>query len=120
MAESQQPYPYTEIVNFKQKAQWIETSLSIERLLPYMRSAGYDYEKAFHQYLYNARLSKSLLFPLHILEVTLRNRIQWVLKEAFNRDDWHEDPNFIDMLKPKSKDSLQKAKSNAKSNSIDD
>lgn len=120
MAESQQPYPYTEIVNLKQKAQWIETSLSIERLLPYMRSAGYDYEKAFHQYLYNARLSKSLLFPLHILEVTLRNRIQWVLKEAFNRDDWHEDPNFIDMLKPKSKDSLQKAKSNAKSNSIDD
>lgn len=42
MAESQQPYPYTEIVNLKQKAQWIETSLSIERLLPYMRSAGYD------------------------------------------------------------------------------
>lgn len=47
MAESQQPYPYTEIVNLKQKAQWIETSLSIERLLPYMRSAGYDYEKHF-------------------------------------------------------------------------
>lgn len=120
MAESQQAYPYTEVVKSKQKAQWIESSLSIERLLPYMKSAGHDYEKAFHQYLYNARLSKSLLFPLHILEVTLRNRIQWVLKDAFNCDDWHENPTFIDMLKQRSKDGLQKAKSNAKSNAIDD
>lgn len=69
MAESQVPYPYTEDNHS------IISSLSEARFAPYLKNAGFNQHYAFSLYLYNARLSKAFLYPLHILEVTLRNRI---------------------------------------------
>jgi len=119
MAESQQTYPYEELINRSSKGQLIELSFSQSRLSPYMYKAGYDYEKAFNLYLYNARLSKSFLFPLHALEITLRNKIHGVLTKEFS-ENWHCNNDFLKMVEEKGENTLKKAEKNAVTNSIED
>lgn len=120
MAECQEKYPYEDIINEKSKGEWIELSLSRERLNPYMKKAGYDYGAALNWYLFNARLSKSFLFPLHALEITLRNRLSNLLANEFG-DDWHNSEDFREHIdKRKSLDGLQKAIDNANTESIED
>lgn len=119
MAESQQTYPYEEIIENYTKGERIELSFSRERLFPYMHRSGHKYDKAFNFYLYNARLSKAFLFPLHALEVTLRNRIQWVLSQEFS-EDWHQNSTFKRMLNEAGVASLMKAEGKATSGNIED
>ncbi len=69
MAESQVPY------NYKDTGADLINTLSETRFRPYLVSAGRDQDYAFALYLYNARMAKAFLYPLHILEITLRNRI---------------------------------------------
>ena len=111
MAESQQAYPYNEVIENtkKSRAEHIEIELSSERLLPYFNDGKQDWHIAFNLYLYNARLSKAFLYPLHILEVTLRNKLHELFCSVFN-DDWPNDPTFIAMLNQHSSNSLAKAK----------
>ncbi|ELR64653.1 hypothetical protein C942_02224 [Photobacterium marinum] len=119
MAESQEKYAYTDIICEKSKGEWIELSLSEERFSPYMYKAGHDYEKAFNLYLYNARLSKAFLFPLHALEVALRNKMQSIFAKEFC-DDWHEDEDFREMLSEDGLKSLDRAIKNATTTDIED
>ncbi|WP_271437108.1 hypothetical protein [Lentibacter algarum] len=89
MADSQHPFDYTEpTVNA------LTTRLSPERMTTYLSATGGDKDWAFAMYLYNSRLAKSLLYPLNITEVTLRNAVDDVLvKEYGNR--WHECPDLL-------------------------
>lgn len=120
MAESQEAYDYTEIVLDKSKERWIELGLSSDRLGPYLTRAGNNYSRAYNLYLFNARLSKAFLFPLHALEVTLRNRIKSVLTQVYNVDDWHLEPQFRVLLTKDGRDSLNKAETLAHSAGISD
>lgn len=83
----------------------IISNLSSYRFDTYLLLADHDTNLAFNLYLYNSRLAKSLLFPLHILEVTLRNKISLILHNDFGTD-WHKSSNFTSILTPKSNTSL--------------
>jgi hypothetical protein len=121
MAESQQAYPYKEVIEStkKSRAEHIEADLSNERLSPYFNDGKYDWHIAFNLYLYNARLSKAFLYPLHILEVTLRNKLHELFCSVFN-DQWPNDPTFQAMLNPHSLNSLNKAVHKVNNRSTED
>ncbi|MGB0565525.1 MAG: Abi family protein [Alteromonas macleodii] len=113
MAECQTPYCYTSTSDELKK------SLSENRFLPYLKKAGYDNSYAFNLYLYNARLSKAFLYPLHILEVCLRNRISAVLEEDFG-ESWPLAQSFRSILSKESLANLEKATERSKSHSTGD
>lgn len=113
MAESQVHYDYTDA------GQAIRGGLSEERFTPYMEKAGWHEEYAFNLYLYNARLSKSFLYPLHILEVVLRNRINSIFCSAYGHR-WPWNPSFIDVLSKESQDALANGIRRAASSNTED
>jgi hypothetical protein len=103
MAESQVPYRYT-----PQSLLELESNLSSPRFGAYLLRAGHHRDYAVQLYLYNARLAKSLLFPLHIMEVALRNGIDCVLTSLFGQE-WPSEQAFRTILTVESNNSLQKA-----------
>lgn len=113
MAESQASYQYTN------SGGEIKTNLSEERFAPYMQRAGHRPEYAFNLYLYNARLSKAFLFPLHILEVSLRNRINAIFSADFGTH-WPHDVTFRATLSDESQSALDKGMKRAKSTKTED
>lgn len=108
MAESQQNYTY------ENKGLEIKNSLSEERFTPYLKQADNDAEYAFRLYLYNARLAKAFLFPLHILEVTIRNRMSSVFVTDYGLN-WPHEQSFRSALSQESLKSLDKGISRSKS-----
>lgn len=100
MAESQVPY-------FYENNGAIIKDLSDARFTPYLKNAGFNKKYAFNLYLYNARLSKAFLFPLHILEVTLRNRMNEIFSTSFN-EKWYECKAFRSGLSQESLDALDR------------
>ena len=88
MAESQVPFAY-----LPERLRAIRASISEPRFATYMAKGGNHEEYAFALYLYNARLAKAFLYPLNIVEVTLRNAIDQMLIRRFG-DDWPENPSF--------------------------
>ncbi|CAD0353666.1 hypothetical protein ABQW67_08785 [Xanthomonas hortorum] len=104
MGECQTPFTYdaTSIPELKRV-------ISDPRFEPFRKRAGYQSDElAFAYYLYNARLAKSLLFPLHICEVTLRNALNDLFTSSFNAA-WWRDPAFEALLTVESQNALQRA-----------
>lgn len=77
MAESQAPYSYSPETLLD-----LQAAMSSSRFAPYRKEAANDEVYAIELYLYNARVAKSLLYPLQMAEVTVRNAIN----EVFSRD----------------------------------
>ena len=92
MAESQLPFPYTPADIAAVKA-----ALSAARFATYLTRAGNDEAYALALYLYNARLAKAFLYPLHVAEVTLRNAIDESLVAMYG-PDWPYDTRFRNQL----------------------
>jgi hypothetical protein len=113
MAESQTPYAYVAT-----GPELIE-SLSVDRFSTYLADAKEDQEYAFKLYLYNARLAKAFLYPLHILEITLRNRINHILSNSFG-EMWPHNQALRYKLSTESLRSLDTGIDRAKSNSTVD
>lgn len=113
MAESQVPYQYatcgTALVD----------TLSEARFKPYLLSAARDQDFAFALYLYNARMAKAFLYPLHILEVVLRNRISDIFTVMFN-ENWCIDKHFRQILTQESRDALDRGIDRSNSNNTGD
>ncbi|RQM36403.1 Abi family protein [Erwinia psidii] len=107
MAESQVPYDYAG------NEAGIIGNLSKERFAPYLKNAGFNTQYAFSLYLYNARLSKSFLYPLHILEVTLRNRMSEIFSVYFD-EKWFDHSSFRSGLSAESMDALDRGIRRAK------
>lgn len=104
MAESQHPFPYTPADLTSLKA-----ALSAARFAAYLRRAGNDEAHAFALYLYNARLAKAFLYPLHVVEVTLRNAIDESLVAVYGAN-WPSDDHFrTQVLTPDGLTTLDKA-----------
>ena len=66
----------------------LSNGLSSTRMGRYLKGAGFDETRAVKMYLWNVALSEAFNLPLHVLEVTLRNRIHAMLQSSFV-DDWH-------------------------------
>ena len=77
MAECQGPYDYTD-----DTLTGLEAAISSPRFETYLREAG-DPAYAVSLYLFNARVAKSLLFPLQMAEITVRNAINQVFIKDF-------------------------------------
>jgi Abi-like protein len=60
----------------------LEDILSEDRFSTYIGWSGGNRDRALELYTLNTRLSESLYTPLHMLEVTLRNRIHQVMSSA--------------------------------------
>jgi len=107
MAESQSPFPYTPL-----NARCLEAQLSSRRFFTYLKKAGHNQAYAFELYLYNARLAKAFLFPLHIVEIVLRNGVDEILCSAYG-ERWPMDSAFLALLTTQSQTTLSKAKARA-------
>lgn len=114
MAESQASYTYP--VGAKEK---IKSCLSPERFAPYLVKAGHNQTYAFNLYLFNARLSKAFLFPLHVLEVSLRNQINSIFVDLYG-PDWTKKTAFRSNLSSQSLSALDTAISRANTVNTDD
>lgn len=88
MAESQVPYP-----NHPHQIAALRTALSEPRFATYLAKGGNDERYALALYLYNVRVAKAFMFPLGVVEVTLRNAIDAQLA-ALHGSDWHRDAHF--------------------------
>lgn len=88
MAESQVIYPY-----LPDQLKAIRASISEPRFATYLVKAGNHEKYAIALYLYNARVAKAFLYPLGVVEVTLRNAIDGILVQRHGQD-WHQDPAF--------------------------
>lgn len=107
MAELQQPYDYS-LANVEA----LEQLISPKRFSTYLKAAGFQAHQAFELYLYNARLAKAFLFPLHVVEIMLRNAVDEVLSNRFS-ENWHLDAELHRILTPESRATLDKAVSRA-------
>lgn len=73
----------------------IERIISIDRLQPYLKHHSNNFDKAVAHYKANIEVSESFYPLLSILEIGLRNNIDYQLKRKFNDDNWYENPDFI-------------------------
>jgi len=94
MAESQVPYQYD-----GKSLKDLRDSLSEPRFETYLKVAGNHADYAVALYLYNSRLAKAFLFPLNIVEVTLRNRMNLILAEKYGAE-WPNSHAFRAILDP--------------------
>lgn len=74
----------------------IESSISQVRLNTYKKSNN-NLNRAICLYLWNANISSSFLFPIHIYEVTVRNAISNALTIVYG-DKWPWNNNFLRSL----------------------
>lgn len=114
MAELVKQYSYT-----KPALTELAICISLPRFQPYRNRANNNEILAMESYLYNSRVSKSLLYPLNICEIVLRNAANDVLKADFSQA-WHRNPSFTEMLVPKTRGLLQEAVMAAKTSNVDD
>lgn len=104
MAESQVPYP-----NHAHQIAALRAALSEPRFKTYLKKGGRNEGYALALYLYNVRVAKSFMFPLGVVEVTLRNAIDTQLVAVYG-PDWHSDPYVqSSALTPESAGALNKA-----------
>lgn len=91
MAESQDRFSYAAPVQHN-----LSVRISPSRLAPYLRLAvvNGDFEQAIKWYLWNARLAKAFLFPLHVVEVTVRNAIHDAFTQYLGGVNWIFKPPF--------------------------
>lgn len=88
MAESQVPYPY-----LPEQLTAIRAAISEPRFATYLQIAGNHEKYAVALYLYNARVAKAFLYPLGVVEVTLRNAVDQVLVNRYGQA-WHQNVAF--------------------------
>jgi CBS domain-containing protein len=104
MAESQVPYP-----NLPVQIAAIRASLSEPRFATYLKKGGGIEAYAVALYIYNARVAEAFMFPLGVVEITLRNAIDALLVTQHGAT-WHLDAGFRDtVLMPEGLSTLDKA-----------
>ena len=104
MAESQVPYP-----NLPPQIAAIRASLSEPRFGAYLAKSGGNEGYALALYLYNARVAKAFMYPLGVVEITLRNAIDALFVARFG-PAWHLDAGLRDhTLTPEGLSTLDKA-----------
>lgn len=88
MGQSQEPIEYN-----PELVQALDNALSSSRMAPYLHKAQGDAVYAYQLYLWNARLAKSFLYPLGIVEVAVRNSMHSALSKKFGSEHWVLNPS---------------------------
>lgn len=68
----------------------IEQVFSKERIKPYLKRHGEDFERAVVHYKANIVISQAFYSSLSILEVGLRNNLNYQLQRKFKVTNWFE------------------------------
>jgi hypothetical protein len=97
MAESHYPFDYQPSAEDALRAAFTEP-----RLGKFLVKGGYSFPLTMEWYLWNARLTKSLQFPMHAAEVMLRNALVEHLVLLGAPANWAFDPPFLSRLAGKS------------------
>lgn len=79
----------------------LKASLSQPRLDPYIAARSGVEAHAIKWYLWNARIAKAFLFPLHAVEVVTRNAVHGALARKTGQADWLINPP-ANLLTPES------------------
>lgn len=72
----------------------LELAVSADRLAPFQLATGNQLEAAVN-YFWNIALCQTLYPSLNMLEVATRNSLHAFLSARFNREDWYDEPNFL-------------------------
>ncbi len=70
-------------------------ALAPDRFDRFRRASDTDELDAIARYLWNMALSRSIQTPLHVLEVTFRNRLHNAIVTHRGRSDWYDDTTLI-------------------------
>jgi antibiotic biosynthesis monooxygenase (ABM) superfamily enzyme len=73
----------------------VERIISRERLEPYLNYHNSDLSNAIAHYKSNILISESFYPLLAILEVGLRNSIEYQLNNKFNDKSWYDNKDFV-------------------------
>jgi hypothetical protein len=73
----------------------IEKIISRERIEPYLKYHKFDHSKAIAHYKSNILISESFYPLLAVLEIGLRNSIDYQLTKKFNTREWYDNKNFV-------------------------
>lgn len=90
----------------------IEKIISSERLLPYLNFHKNDPKKAIKHYKSNILISEAFYPLLSILEIGLRNSIDYQMTKRFNDKNWFENREFIKIANRFQIDKISDAKTN--------
>ncbi|MDD4384916.1 MAG: hypothetical protein PHD06_07030 [Bacteroidales bacterium] len=73
----------------------VERIISKERLEPYLNYHNNDLSKAITHYKSNILISESFYPLLAVLEIGLRNSIDYQLTKRFNDKEWYDNKEFV-------------------------
>jgi len=76
----------------------IERIFSHDRLAPYLRKHDNSFNKAIEHYKANIEISETFYPLLAILEVGLRNQMDYQLTRKFNTEAWYNENSFIKIV----------------------
>lgn len=91
----------------------LAATLSSPRLGVYLVAGGYRKPQALALYVWNARVSEAFQFPLHVVEVTLRNAVSRSVIDRFGVS-WDTSPEFLSILDESRLPTLERARSRLK------
>jgi hypothetical protein len=86
--------------------------ISKERLEPYLKKHNNDLEKALNHYKINILISQSFYPILAVLEVGLRNSIDFQLSQKYNDDKWFDNHEFVKIATRFHIDRISQARTN--------
>lgn len=86
----------------------LERFLSSPRFDLYREATNDDTKKAVQLYRWNVNISSALYDPLHIFEVTLRNRIDYILTSSDFGAEWYQPYHWADHGNKREYDALKK------------
>lgn len=76
----------------------IEQIFSHDRLAPYLRKHDNNFDQAIEHYKANIAISESFYPLLSILEVGLRNQMDYQLKRKYDKESWYNENGFIKIV----------------------
>ena len=76
----------------------LQKILSEERLKPYLVKHSNNRKKAIQHYKSNIKISEAFYSPIAILEVGLRNNIDYQLQKKYSIKEWFDHPEFIKII----------------------
>ena len=90
----------------------VERIISKERFEPYLNYHKNDFSKAITHYKSNILISESFYPLLAVLEVGLRNSIDYQLTKRFNDREWYDNKDFVKIANRFQIDRISQARTN--------
>lgn len=90
----------------------IEKVFSYDRLAPYLLRHNNSFEKAIEHYKANIEISESFYPLLSVLEVGLRNQMDYQLRRKFETQNWFNEYSFIKLISRFQIDKITDARNN--------